>query len=104
MRVRFNYTWIADSENVVLVHEPAWYAVRAGDRTAVRDAWEFTALPHHPTGLQSRIAFAWRAMDAIYEENERVLGDTVIARSGRPVVLFETETCDARTGRGPPRR
>ncbi|GAA5004441.1 DUF427 domain-containing protein [Streptomyces siamensis] len=146
MRVKFNDTWIADSEDVVLLHEPgrypvayfpredvdaqvlvangkvthhrdlgdtSWYAVRAGDRTTERAAWEFTALPGHATELQDRIAFAWRAMDAFYEEDERILGhaadpyhridirntsrtlevrlgDTVVARSERPVVLFES--------------
>ncbi|MHB9848135.1 DUF427 domain-containing protein [Streptomyces sp. Tue6028] len=146
MRVKFNGAWIADSENVVLLHEPgrypvayfpradvdaqvlvasgkvtrhkdlgdtSWYAVRAGDRTTERAAWEFTALPGHATELQDRIAFAWRAMDAFYEEDERILGhaadpyhridirntsrtlevrlgDTVVARSEHPVVLFES--------------
>ncbi|MEU1203604.1 DUF427 domain-containing protein [Streptomyces sp. NPDC005813] len=146
MRVKFNGAWIADSENVVLLHEPgrypvayfpredvdaqvlvasgkvtrhkdlgdtSWYAVRAGDRTTERAAWEFTALPGHATELQDRIAFAWRAMDALYEEDERILGhaadpyhridirntsrtlevrlgDTVVARSEHPVALFES--------------
>ncbi|MBT2389222.1 DUF427 domain-containing protein [Streptomyces sp. ISL-1] len=146
MRVKFNDTWIADSENVILLHEPgrypvayfpredvaeqalvasdkvthhkdlgdtAWYAAHAGDRTIERAAWEFTALPGHAAELQGRIAFAWRAMDAFYEEDERILGhaadpyhridirntsrtlevrlgDTVIARSEHPVVLFES--------------
>ncbi|MFD7409239.1 DUF427 domain-containing protein [Streptomyces sp. NPDC059866] len=146
MRVKFNDTWIADSENVVLLHEPgrypvayfpredvddevmvaggkvthhkdlgdtAWYAVHAGDRTTERAAWEFTALPQHAAELQGRIAFAWRAMDAFYEEDERILGhaadpyhridirntsrtlevrlgDTVIARSEHPIVLYES--------------
>ncbi|MEV7323081.1 DUF427 domain-containing protein [Streptomyces sp. NPDC093970] len=146
MRVRFNGTWIADSEDVVLLHEPgrypvayfphadveekalvaggrttrhrdlgdtAWYSVRAGDRVTERAAWEFTALPRHARDLQGRLAFAWRAMDAFYEEDERVLGhaadayhridirtttrtlevragDAVIARSHHPVVLYES--------------
>lgn len=146
MRVKFNGDWIADSENVVALHEPGrypvayfpredvdeqaltasertthhrdlgattWYAVHAGDRTTERAAWEFTALPGHATELQGRIAFAWRAMDAFYEEDERILGhaadpyhridirdtsrtlevrhgDTVIARSEHPLVLFES--------------
>ncbi|MFI1364770.1 DUF427 domain-containing protein [Streptomyces griseochromogenes] len=146
MRVRFDSAWIADSENVVLLHEPgrypvayfphedigervlvaggkvtrhkdlgetAWYAVRAGDRTTERAAWEFTAPPDHAAELRGRIAFAWRAMDAFYEEDERILGhaadpyhridirstsrtlevrlgDTVIARSERPLVLYES--------------
>ncbi|MEU9480920.1 DUF427 domain-containing protein [Streptomyces sp. NPDC048191] len=146
MRVKFNDTWVADSEDVILLHEPgrypvayfpredvdaqalvagekvthhkdlgdtAWYAVHAGDRTTERAAWEFTALPKYAAELQGRIAFAWRAMDAFYEEDERILGhaadpyhridirntsrtlevrlgDTVIARSEHPVVLFES--------------
>ncbi|MBP0459015.1 DUF427 domain-containing protein [Streptomyces montanisoli] len=146
MRVRFHGVWIADSEDVLLLHEPSrypvayfpradvvdqalvpsgkvthhkdlgetsWYAVRAGDRTAERAAWEFAAPPAHAAEFEGRIAFAWRAMDAFYEEDERVLGhaadpyhridirdtsrtlevrlgDAVIARSEHPVVLFES--------------
>jgi uncharacterized protein (DUF427 family) len=146
MRVRFHGTWIVDSENVVLLHEPgrypvayfprqdvgdtvlvasgkvtrhqdfgdtAWYTVHVGDRTTERAAWEFTALPGHAAVLRDRVAFAWRAMDAFYEEDERILGHaadpyhridirdtsrrlevrlgaTVIARSGHPVVLYES--------------
>ncbi|MFF0794130.1 DUF427 domain-containing protein [Streptomyces spiralis] len=146
MRVRFNDAWVADSEDVILLHEPGrypvayfprqdideqalvpsgkvthhkdlgdttWYTVHAGERTTERAAWEFTALPAHAGALQRRIAFAWRAMDAFYEEDERILGhaadpyhridirntsrtlevrhgDTVIARSEHPVVLYES--------------
>ncbi|MET7860360.1 DUF427 domain-containing protein [Streptomyces sp. NPDC005318] len=146
MRVKFNDTWIADSENVIVLHEPgrypvayfpredvdetalvpsgkithhkdlggtAWYTVHAGDRATERAAWEFTALPGHAAELQGRIAFAWRAMDAFYEEADRILGhaadayhridirntdrtlevrvdDTVVARSEHPVVLYES--------------
>jgi uncharacterized protein (DUF427 family) len=146
MRVKFNDIWVADSEDVVLLHEPgrypvayfpradvdeqalvpsgtvtqhrdlgdtAWFAVRSGNRTTERAAWEFTALPGHAADLRGRIAFAWRAMDAFYEEDERILGhaadpyhridirstsrtlevrlgDTVVARSEHPVVLFES--------------
>ncbi|MEU6655290.1 DUF427 domain-containing protein [Streptomyces sp. NPDC046900] len=146
MRVKFNDTWIADSENVILLHEPgrypvayfpredvdeqtlvpsdktthhkdlgdtAWYAVQVGDRTTERAAWEYTALPKHAADLQGRMAFAWRAMDAFYEENERILGhasdpyhridirdtsrtlevrlgDTVIARTEHPKALYES--------------
>jgi uncharacterized protein (DUF427 family) len=146
MRVRFNGEWIADSEDVVLLHEPglypvayfpradvradalvsggrvtrhkdlgdtAWFAVRAGDRTAERAAWELTGLPAHASELAGRIAFAWRAMDAFHEEDERIFGhaadayhridirstsrtlevrsgDRVVARSEHPVVLYES--------------
>jgi uncharacterized protein (DUF427 family) len=107
MRVRFADTWIADSENVVLLHEPgrypvayfplgdvaptalalsehttqkqdlgttAWYTVRAKDRAVDRAAWQHTELPGHAAELKERVAFAWRAMDAFYEEDERIVG------------------------------
>jgi uncharacterized protein (DUF427 family) len=146
MRVRFGDTWIAQSDDVVLLHEPgrypvayfpkgdiardilapagrttnhpdlgrtAWYAVTAGDRTAPRGAWEHTSLPGHASLLADRVAFAWHAMDAFYEEDERILGhaadayhridirvtsralmvragDTVIAETHRPLVLYES--------------
>lgn len=146
MRVKYDGAWIADSENVILLHEPgrypvayfpradvdepvltasgkvthhkdlgdtAWYTVRSGDRTTERAAWEFTALPGHASELQGRIAFAWRAMDAFYEEEERILGhaadpyhridirstsralevrvgDRLVARTEHPVVLYES--------------
>jgi uncharacterized protein (DUF427 family) len=52
----------------------AWYAIRRADRDAPRAAWEHTALPRHAAILAGRIAFAWHAMDAFYEEGERILG------------------------------
>lgn len=59
MRVRFGGEWIADSEDVVLLHEPGRYPVA-----------------HF---LEGRPTFAWRAMDALYEEE-----------TTRPVVLYES--------------
>ena len=146
LRVRFADTWIADSEDVVLLHEPghypvayfpradvraevlgeptrrtthrdlgetAWFTVTAGDRTAERAAWEHVALPGYADELSGRTAFAWRAMDAFYEEDERIVGhaadpyhrndirtssrhlvvrdgNRVIAETQRPVVLYES--------------
>ncbi len=146
MRVMFGRTWIADSEDVVLLHEPArypvayfpqddiahgflhpaehttehpelgataWYAVRHDDRDAPRAAWEHTALPGFAEILQGRVAFAWHAMDAFYEEEERILGhaadayhridirrtarnltvyagDHLVADTTEPLVLFES--------------
>jgi len=146
MRVRFGGEWIADSEDVVLLHEPgrypvayfprgdvqadaltaterttrhkdlgetSWFTVNGGGRSTERAAWEHTGLPGHAGELQGRIAFAWRAMDAFYEEDERILGhaadayhridirntsrtlevrsgDKVVARSTSPVVLYES--------------
>jgi len=107
MRVRFGGTWIADSEDVVLLHEPgrypvayfplgaisddvlepsehttrhrdlavtSWYTVRAGQQSAQRAAWQHTELPGYSGDLKGRMAFAWRAMDAFYEEDERIIG------------------------------
>ena len=107
MRVRFGGAWIADSEDVTLVHEPgrypvayfpagdiavgvlepgehttrhqdlgatSWYTVRAGTQSKPRAAWQHTELPGYASELKGRVAFAWRAMDAFYEEDERIVG------------------------------
>jgi uncharacterized protein (DUF427 family) len=107
MRVRFGDRWIADSEDVVLLHEPGrypvayflrgdveagvlaaedrltqhkdlgdtrWFTVTAGERQANHAAWQHTGLPPHAGVLEGRLAFAWRAMDAFYEEDERIVG------------------------------
>src|SRR5215471_12279936 len=90
----------------------SWYTVRANGQHATRAAWEHVDLPSYAGELQDRIAFAWRAMDAFYEEDERVLGhaadsyhridirqasrslvvrhqDRVVADTKRPLVLYE---------------
>jgi len=146
MRVRFGGTWIADSEDVVLLHEPgrypvayfplgaisddvlepsehttrhrdlgvtSWYTVRAGQQSAQRAAWQHTELPGYAGDLKGRVAFAWRAMDAFYEEDEQIIGHAadayhridirqtsrhlvvchdgqVIAGSRRPLALYES--------------
>jgi uncharacterized protein (DUF427 family) len=146
MRVRAGGVWIADSEDVVLLHEPgrypvayfprsdiapgvlelmnhrthhrdlgptSWFVVRAGDSVAERAAWQHVALPAHAAVLEGRIAFAWRAMEAFFEEDERIVGhaadayhrndirstsrhlvvqvgERVVADSTRPVVLYES--------------
>ncbi|ULN39833.1 DUF427 domain-containing protein [Mycolicibacterium crocinum] len=146
MRVRFGDLWIADSEDVVLLHEPGrypvayfprdaidpevlvveeqrtehrdlgvttWFAVTAGGRSVRRGAWCHSALPEHAKVLDGRIAFAWRAMDAFYEEDDRIVGhaadpyhridirstsrhlvvrdgDRVVADTRRPAVLYES--------------
>ena len=146
MRVRFGGAWIADSEDVVLLHEPgrypvayfplsdimtgalepsehttrhrdlgvtSWYTVRAGGHSKPRSAWQHTDLPGHATELKGLAAFAWRAMDAFYEEDERIVGhaadsyhridirqtsrhlvvrhgDQVIADTTRPLALYES--------------
>jgi uncharacterized protein (DUF427 family) len=146
MRVRFGGAWIADSEDVVLLHEPgrypvayfplsditpdvlqpgeyttrhrdlgltSWYTVRSGEHSKPRAAWQHTELPGYASDLKGRLAFAWRAMDAFYEEDERIVGhaadpyhridirqasrhlivrrgDQVIADTTRPLVLYES--------------
>jgi len=45
-----------------------WYTVRVGEQTAPRGAW----LPAYASELLARVAFAWQAMDAFYEEDERI--------------------------------
>jgi uncharacterized protein (DUF427 family) len=146
MRVRFGGKWVADSEDVILLHEPgrypvaffpladvgdsvlvpegrttehrelgatAWFGVHAGDQRAQRSAWQYTGLPAYATVLRDRVAFAWRSMDAFYEEDERIVGhaadpyhridlrrtsrhlvvrdgDRVLAETRRPVALYES--------------
>lgn len=146
MRVRFGGAWIADSEDVLLLHEPgrypvayfplsditpdvlqpsehttrhrdlgltSWYSVRSGEHSRPRAAWQHTDLPGHAGDLKGRVAFAWRAMDAFYEEDERIVGhaadayhridirqasrhlvvrhgDQIIADTTRPLGLYES--------------
>jgi uncharacterized protein (DUF427 family) len=146
VRVMFAGSWIAQSDDVVLLHEPgrypvayfpkadvtggvllvserttdhpdlgltAWYGVALGEHQARRGAWEHTRLPAFATLLAGRVAFAWHAMDAFYEEEERILGhaadayhridirqssrhltvragESVIADTTRPLVLYES--------------
>jgi len=146
MRVVFAQTSIAQSDDVMLLHDPgrypvayfprsdvsrgvlqpsehatehrdlgrtAWYAVSVGDRVARRGAWEHIAPPVFADALADRVAFAWHAMDAFYEEDERIVGHAAdpyhridirqtsrhlivragereIAESHRPLVLYES--------------
>jgi len=146
MRVRFADTWIADSEDVILLHEPGrypvayfphgdiepdvlkpedrvtqhrdlgdtqWFTVKVSGREANHGAWQHTGLPQHAAILDGRLAFAWRAMDAFYEEDERIVGhaadayhridirstsrhlvvrdgEQVIADTKRPLALYES--------------
>ncbi|HWN74159.1 MAG TPA: DUF427 domain-containing protein [Candidatus Udaeobacter sp.] len=146
MRVRFGATWIADSEDVLLLFEPGrypvayfpeahifpdalqrtelttrhhdlgptcWYTVRAGGKSAPRGAWQHIDLPNYAGEFKARVAFAWPAMDAFFEEDERILGhaadsyhridirhtsrslvvrhrDRTIVDTKRPIVLYES--------------
>ncbi len=146
MRVRLGENWIADSDNVVLLHEPGrypvayfplcdvteaslieeahvtqhadlgpvkWFAAKSDHGEVKRAAWQYTALPDHAAVLVGCVAFAWRAMDAFYEEDERIVGhaadfyhridirstsrhlvvrdgDRVVADSRDPLALYES--------------
>ena len=146
MRVRLADRWIADSEDVILLHEPGrypvayfprgdieagillaedrltqhqdlgdtqWFTAKVSEREATHAAWQHTALPPHASVLDGRLAFAWRAMDAFHEEDERIVGhaadayhridirstsrhlvvrdgDQVIADTQRPLALYES--------------
>src|SRR5262249_13619547 len=91
----------------------SWYSVKGDSQRATRAAWQHVDLPRYASDLKERIAFAWRAMDAFYEEDERILGhaadsyhridirqssrrlvvrhqDRVIADTRRPRVLYES--------------
>ena len=93
--------------------QTSWYTIRAGERSAPRGAWQHIEPPAHASKLKGRIAFAWPAMDAFYEEDERIMGhaadayhridirqssrglvvrnnDRIIADTKRPVVLYES--------------
>jgi uncharacterized protein (DUF427 family) len=91
----------------------SWYTVRTGEKSASRAAWQHAELPDYASELQARVAFAWPAMDAFYEEDERIMGhaadsyhridirqasrnlvvrhhDRVVADTKRPLVLYES--------------
>jgi len=91
----------------------AWCTVHAGGRSAPRGAWQHTGLPGHARELHGRVAFAWPAMDAFFEEDERIMGhaadsyhridirqssrnlvvrygDRVVADTRRPLALYES--------------
>ena len=48
--------------------------MQGGGQARPRAAWEHTGLPGYASQLKGRVAFAWRAMDAFYEEDERIVG------------------------------
>jgi uncharacterized protein (DUF427 family) len=91
----------------------SWYTVQAGEQSAPRGAWQHIDLPTYASELKARVAFAWPAMEAFYEEDERIVGhaadsyhridirqasrslvvrhrDRIIADTKRPVVLYES--------------
>jgi uncharacterized protein (DUF427 family) len=146
MRVKLANEWIVDSEDVLLLHEPArypvafftiasvrpgvlvsenrttqhpdfgdteWFTVVVGDRRVSRGAWRYAAPPDYASEFRERVAFAWRLMDAFYEEDDRIVGHAadayhrvdirqssrhlivrdgaeVVAETKRPLALYES--------------
>ena len=94
--------------------ETQWFDVVGDDgQGAPRAAWEHVDLPPQADALRDTVAFAWRAMDAFYEEDERIVGhaadpyhridirpssrhlvvrdgDQVVADTRSPLVLYES--------------
>lgn len=92
----------------------SWFDVVGGDgRIAQRGAWQHVEPPPQAAMLRDCVAFAWPAMDAFYEEDERILGhaadpyhridirrstrrllvhegDRIVADSHAPLVLYES--------------
>jgi uncharacterized protein (DUF427 family) len=72
-----------------------WFDVLGGDSQAARRAaWQHVDPPPQAAALHDTVAFAWRAMDAFYEEDERILGHAAdpyhridIRRSSRHLVV-----------------
>ena len=118
--VRFGGGWIADSHDVILLHEPghsalayfplaaitegvlqptgyatrhadlgptSWYAAQLGQHRRPRAAWQHTDLPDHASELTGRVAFAWQAMDAIYEEVPSLAAGLPAAASAMPGLI-----------------
>lgn len=54
--------------------ETGWFEVVGDTRTAARGAWQHVGLPAHASILEGKVALAWRAMDAFFEEDDRILG------------------------------
>jgi uncharacterized protein (DUF427 family) len=91
----------------------SWYTIRAGEQSAPRAAWRHSEPPAYASELRTRVAFAWPAIDAFYEEDERIMGhaadsyhridirqssrnlvvshrDRIVADTKRPMVLYES--------------
>ena len=55
--------------------ETKWFDVAGGrGLVARRGAWQHVDPPPQGAAFRDCVAFAWRAMDAFYEEDERILG------------------------------
>src|SRR5262249_33019847 len=82
-----------------------WFDAVGGDgQVARRGAWQHVDPPPQAGVLRDTVAFAWRAMDAFYEEDERVLGHAAdpyhridIRRSSRHLVVRDGDQLVADT-------
>jgi uncharacterized protein (DUF427 family) len=82
-----------------------WFDIIGGDgRIAKRGAWQHVDPPPPAAALHDTVAFAWRAMDAFYEEDERILGHAAdpyhridIRRSSRHLVVRDGDQLVADT-------
>jgi uncharacterized protein (DUF427 family) len=93
--------------------EASYWSIRVGDRVVENAAWSYPNPPTSGAAVTGYVAFYWNELDEWYEEDERayahardpyklidtrqssrhvriVLGDTVIADTQRPLLLFET--------------
>jgi uncharacterized protein (DUF427 family) len=82
-----------------------WFNVVGGDsETTRRGAWEHVDPPAQAAALRDTVAFAWRTMDAFYEEDERILGHAAdpyhridIRRTSRQLVVRQDDRAVADT-------
>jgi uncharacterized protein (DUF427 family) len=76
------------------------------NRSGAAGAWRYTAPDEHAGELRDRVGFAWRAMDAFYEEDERIVGHAAdpyhridIRRTSRQLVVRDGDRVVADTTR-----
>jgi uncharacterized protein (DUF427 family) len=82
-----------------------WFDVVGGDgEIAKRGAWQHVDPPEQARALRDMVAFAWRAMDAFYEEDDRILGHAAdpyhridIRRTSRHLVVRDGDQVVADT-------
>jgi uncharacterized protein (DUF427 family) len=93
--------------------EASFWSIRVGDRIAENAAWSYSNPPPGGPEVAGYVAFYWNKLDAWYEEDERayahardpyklidtrqssrhvrvILGETTVADTQRPLLLFET--------------
>ena len=82
-----------------------WFDVVGDDgKIAQRGAWQHIGPPPGADALRDTVAFGWRAMDAFYEEDERILGHAAdpyhrvdIRSSSRHIVVVDGDRLVADT-------